>query len=125
MKKEIYNEENGLTYILCGDYYIPKLALPDEASQGIGKYGMMRRAFLKEHRPASYEVYILNGTLWKHLAEVDSACNQRLEQMIPAIAVQEGVTEALKAKDQMDWVGRMNNIKARAEEVLFAELIYV
>ena len=117
-------EEMGGTYRQVGDYLIPNLVLPDTSDYQIGKYGRMRRSYLKEHRPALYSTLILDGTLFKHLAEIDQACNERMEAITSAIAKQEGVTEALKAADQMEWVRRKNSIHNRAEEIVLTELVY-
>ncbi len=113
-----------ITYRKCGDYYIPNIVLSDTTHYHIGKYGWMRRTFLQEHRPIQYSDLVLTEKLFPHLAEIDEACHQRLEVMIPAMAEQEDVTAALKRADQMEWVRRMNSIKARAEEVILAELVY-
>ena len=95
-------EEMGGTYRQVGDYFIPNLALPDTGKYQIGKYGRMRRSYLKEHHPILYNNYLLEGTLFKHLAEIDQDCNERMEIVVSAMAKQEGVTEALKAADQME-----------------------
>lgn len=113
-----------LTYTKSGDYYIPDIALSDTADYQIGRYGRMRQKFLKEHHPGVYSHMLLSETFWTHLAEIDAACNDRLDRLIPAMAAREGVTEALKASDQMEWVGRMNNIRQRAEETVLHELVY-
>ncbi len=113
-----------ITYTKIGDYYLPNIALSNTTHYHIGKYGWMRRAFLRKHRPIQYSDLVLTEKLFPHLAEIDEACHQRLEIMIPAMAEQEGVTATLKRIDQMEWVRRMNNIKARAEEIILAELIY-
>lgn len=117
-------EEMGGTYRQVGDYFIPNITLPDDGEYQIGKYGRMRRSYLKEHRPSLYSTLILDGILFKHLAEIDQACNERMETIISAMAKQEGVTEALKAADQMEWVRRMNSIRNRAEEIVLSELVY-
>ena len=117
-------EEMGGTYRREGDYLIPNLTLPDTGNYTIGKYGRMRRTYLKEHHPAFYSTLILDGTLFKHLSEIEQACNERMEVITTAMAKREGVTEALKAADQMAWVGAVNNIRNAAEEVVLAELIY-
>ena len=117
-------EEIGGTYRQDGDYLIPNLVLPDTSDYKIGKYGRMRRSYLKEHRPSLYSTLVLDGILFKHLAEIDQACNERMETIISAMAKQEGVTEALKAADQMEWVRRMNSIRNRAEEIVLSELVY-
>ena len=100
-------EQTGGTYRQEGDYLIPNLALPDEPDYQIGKYGRMRRSYLKEHRPVLYASLLTSGTLHWHLAEIDQACNERMEIIVSDMARQEGVTEALKAADQMEWVRRI------------------
>ena len=118
-------EQMGGTYRQEGDYFLPNLALPDEAEHQIGKYGLLRRSYLKNHRSGIYTAMFLNGTLYRHLAEIDQSCNERVDLLIRQMAKREGVTEALKATAQLEWVGRMNNIKNRAEEIVLSELVYV
>ena len=117
-------EEMGGTYRQVGDYFIPNLTLPDTGNYQIGKYGRLRRSYLKEHRPVLYANYLTSGTLHRHLAEIDQACNERMEIIVSAMAKQEGATETLKAADQMEWVRRMNSIRNRAEEIVLTELVY-
>ena len=117
--------ENGLTYTKVGDYLLPNLTLGEQPDRDLGKYGRMRRTYLKEHRPGLFNRLTLRGTLFRHLLEIEDAANSRLEQMMPGLAKAAGATEQLKASDPMKWVGRMNNCKAQAEEVILAELIYV
>ena len=117
-------EEMGGTYRQVGDYFIPNITLPDDGEYQIGKYGRMRRSYLKEYRKILYNNYVLEGTLFRHLAEIDQACNERIENIVSAMAKQEGVTEALKAADQIEWVRRMNSIRTRAEEIVLHELVY-
>ena len=117
-------EEMGGTYRQVGDYFIPSITLPDDGEYQIGKYGRMRRSYLKEYRKILYNNYVLKGTLFKHLAEIDQTCNERIENIVSAMAKQEGVTEALKAADQIEWVRRMNSIRNRAEEIILTELVY-
>ena len=117
-------EEMGGTYRQVGDYFIPNITLPDDGEYQIGKYGRMRRSYLKEHRPSLYSTLVLDAILFKHLAEIDQACNERMEIIVSAMVKQEGVTEALKAADQMEWVRRMNSIRSRAEEIVLTELVY-
>ena len=117
-------EEMGGTYRQVGDYFIPNITLPDDGEYQLGKYGRMRRSYLKEYRKILYNNYVLEGTLFKHLAEIDQACNERIENIISAMAKQEGVTEALKATNQMEWVRYMNSIRNRAEEIILTELVY-
>ena len=117
-------EEMGGTYRQEGDYLIPNLALPDDSNYRIGKYGRMRLGYLKEHRKTLYTNYLMEGTLSKHLSEIDQACDERMEILVSAMAKREGVTEALKVADQMEWVRRMNNIRNRAEEIILSEIVY-
>ena len=117
-------EEMGGTYRQVGDYLIPNLVLPDIGNYQIGKYGRMRRSYLKEYRKILYNNYVLEGTLFKHLAEIDQACNERMEILVSAMAKQEGVTEALKAADQIEWIRCMNSIRNRAEKIILTELVY-
>ena len=122
LKKEII--ENGIHYTLHGDYYFPNLELPEVPLQAIGHYGRMRLNYLREYRPGLYTHLILSGKLYEHLTEIDQTSRRRMEQIIPRMAQAEGVDEILKAKDQMVWVGRMNSIRQRAEEMILQELIY-
>lgn len=117
-------EEMGGTYRQEGDYLIPNISLPDEEEYRIGKYGRMRRSYLKEHHPVLYADLLASGTLHRHLAEIDQACNERMAIIVSNMAKQEGVAEALKAADQMEWVRRMNSIRDRAAEVVLTELVY-
>ncbi|MCI7137844.1 MAG: TnpV protein [Oscillospiraceae bacterium] len=117
-------EQMGGTYRREGDYLIPNLALPEEPDYQIGKYGRMRRSYLKGHRPVLYANLLTSGTLHRHLAEIDRACNERMEIIVSAMAKREDVTETLKASDQMEWVRRMNGIRNRAEEIVLTELVY-
>ena len=121
---KIIFEEMGGTYRQVGDYFIPSITLPDDGEYQIGKYGRMRRSYLKEYRKILYNNYVLEGTLFKHLAEIDQIGNERIENIVSAMAKQEGVTEALKAADQIEWVCRMNSIRNRAEEIVLHELVY-
>ena len=117
-------EEMGGTYRQVGDYFIPNITLPDDGEYQIGKYGRMRRSYLKEYRKILYNNYVLEGTLFKHLAGLDQACNERMKNIVSAMAKQEGVTEALKAANQIEWVCHMNSIRNRAEEIILTELVY-
>lgn len=117
-------EQMGGTYRQEGDYLIPNLVLPDTGNYQIGNYERMRRAYLKEHHRVLYTSLVVEGTLFKHLAEIDQFCNERMEIIVSAMAKQENVTEALKADDQMEWVRRMNSIRSRAEEIVLTELVY-
>lgn len=113
-----------LTYRKCGDYYIPNLTLRDTKEYSIGKYGWMRRTYLEKHRPFLYHELLVTEWLMAHLEEIDTACREQLEVMEKDMMAQEGVTEALKAADQMEWVRRCNSIRSRAEEVILRELVY-
>ena len=113
-----------LTYTKVGDYYIPNLTLGDQPDETLGKYGRMRQKFLEEHHPGTYNRLMLSDKLWAHLVEIDTTCNKCMDIMIAAMVEREGVTEELKASDPMAWVGRMNNIHNRAEEIILRELIY-
>lgn len=113
-----------ISYSQCGDYLIPDLILPEAEQKPIGKYGRMRKHYLKDHRPVLYSNLLLSGKLHQHLAEIDQACADRSELITQQMKVQEGVTEALKAVDQMEWVRRMNSIQNRAEEIVLNELVY-
>ena len=117
-------EEMGGTYRQVGDYFIPNITLPDDGEYQIGKYGRMRRSYLKEYRKILYNSYVLEGTLFKHLSEIDQACNERMENIVSAMAKQEGVTEALKAANQIEWVCHMNSIRNHAEEIILTEIVY-
>ena len=113
-----------LTYTKVGDYYIPDLTLSEADTGKIGKYGRMREHFLKEHHSGRYSCMLLEGTLWSHLSEVDSACYEQLDAIATAMAKREGVTESIKAADPMEWVARMNSIRHRAEEMVLHDLVY-
>ena len=112
-----------LTYHCCGDYLLPKLAIPDEPVV-LGKYGRMHKTYLKAHKPIVYDALLFSGKLTEHLVSVDAECRERLETLLPQMMRQEGVDEALKARNQMEWVRRMNSIQNRAEEILLNELVY-
>ena len=116
--------ENSLTYTMNGDYQIPDLKLTEQPEKPLGKYGRMRKAYLKEHRPILYNQMLLSEKLYPHLIEIDETAQSRLEQMMPQLAKDAGATEQLKASDPMRWVGLMNTCKAQAEEILMAELIH-
>ena len=114
----------NLTYTQNGDYLIPDLSLTEQESLPLGKYGRIRKKYLEEHRPILWNQMILNETLFPHLREIEDTANRRLEQMMQALMKAAGVTEDLKARDPMAWVGLMNSCKAQAEEVILQELIY-
>ena len=124
MKKHIYDESNGLWYELIGDYYIPVLTLSSEEQRPIGKWGRMHRDYLKEQRPILFNDLILSGQLWSYLADLNEQVQERLSLIIEQMKASEGVTEELKAVDQMGWVEAMNSIRNRAEEIVLHEMIY-
>ena len=113
-----------IQYHKSGDYYLPNLVLEDTEVQPIGKYGRMRKRYLKEHRRVLYTNLLVTGKLFQHLAEIDEACEERMEWITRQIAKKEGVTEALKVADQMEWVLRMTSIHNRAEEIVLSEFVY-
>ena len=113
-----------LTYTKNGDYQIPDLSLSEQMQTPLGKYGRMRKNYLKEHRPVLWNQMILSETLYPHLREIDATANSRLELMMPELMKAAGVTEALKQSDPMTWVGLMNNCKAQAEETILHDLIF-
>lgn len=123
MKKHIYDEKNGLSYTLHGDYYLPALEINEEEPK-YGKYGIMRKQFLKEHRSARYQYLVLTGKLTEHLNRVDKEAREKVEMLMEQMAEQWKVTEELKMQEQMEWVRRMNNIKSVAEEMVLLEIIY-
>ena len=124
MEKHIYDEKNGLSYTLYGDYYLPDLVLNEEEPI-YGKYGMLRKQFLKEHRSTKYQYLLLTGKLTEHLNQIDQEARERVEMLMEQMAEKQGVTEELKLRNQMKWVGLMNNIKTRAEEIVLKNLVYV
>ena len=112
-----------LAYTRNSDYLFPALHLED-ADLSIGKYGLLRKSYLKEHKRGWYSSLLLTGKLDAHLAEIDHSCTERVELITNQLARHEGVTESLKVTDQMEWVRRMNSIRARAEEIVLSELVY-
>ena len=124
METHIYDEKNGLSYTLHGDYYLPDLVLNEEEPI-YGKYGMLRKQFLKEHRSARYQYLVLTGKLTEHLNQVDKEAREKVEMLVEQMAEQWGVTEKLKMQDQMEWVRRMNNIQATAEEIAHKNIIFM
>ena len=124
MKKQIYDEKNGMSYTLHGDYYLPDLVLREEEPT-YGKYGMLRKQFLKEYRSARYQYMLLTGKLNEHLNQIDQEVREQVETLMEQMTEKQGVTEELKAQDQMKWVKLMNNIKASAEEIVLKNLVCV
>ena len=124
MEKYIYNEQNGLWYELQGDYYIPCLVLDEEDAQPIGMWGRKYLRYIKQHRPVLYTTLLISGKLNSHIAEIDNQASEMFELLMKQLAEKEGITEHLKAQDQMAWVQRMNNIRNAAEEIVNAEVIF-
>lgn len=124
MKKQIYDEKNGLSYTLHGDYYLPDLEINEEEPT-YGKYGIMRKQFLKEHRSARYQYLVLTGKLTEQLNQVDKEAREKVEMLMEQRVEQWGVTEELKMHEQMEWVRRKDNIQAIAEEIALKEIIYL
>ena len=121
MKKQIYDEKNGLSYTLHGDYYLPDLEINEEEPT-YGKYGIMRKQFLKEHRS---QYLVLTGKLTEHLNQIDKEVREKVEMLVEQMAERWGVTEELKMQNQMEWVRRMNNIQATAEEIAYKNIIFM
>ena len=117
-------EQNGGTYTLVGDVFLPDLSFGEAEQRPIGKYGRMRKRYLKEQHPLLYSELLLTDKLYPHLLEIDEACEGRMGLLVLQMAKSEGVTEQLKAADQMKWVRRMNSIQNRAEEIVLHELVY-
>ena len=123
MEKHIYDEKNGLSYTLCGNYYLPDLVLNEEKPT-YGKYGMLRKQFLKEHRPARYQYLLLFGKLTEHLNQMDQEAREQVEMLTEQMLKKQGVNDNLKRQDQMMWVRLMNNIKFSAEEIVLKNMVY-
>ncbi len=121
MEKSLF-EQMGGTYHWEGDYRIPNLAAPE--APNIGIWGQRRRKYLKEHRPILYSSMLYSGTLNAHLKEVDKSATEMFDRLVQQMATQQGITEELKAKEQMAWVGAMNNIRNAAEEIVFTDIVY-
>ncbi len=118
-------EKFGLTYTKVGDYYFPNLALDgDEDETPLGKYGLLRQTFLQEHHHGTYTSMLLTGRLMPHLREIDSQCRERVDSMVEELKRRNGVDEAMKARDQMGWLGAVNSFIRQAEEIVLAEIVY-
>ena len=124
MGKYIFNQCNGLWYKLQGDYYIPCLVLDEAGTPPIGMWGRKHQQYLKEHHPMLYSDLVLSGKLYSYLADIDTQARNKLHLLVTRLAEKEGINEQLKSQDQMAWVGAMNNIRNRAEEIILQELIY-
>ena len=116
--------ENGIEYVRNGDYYIPNLTVPGDKVYNIGKYGRLHSIFIKENRPTVYSMKMLNGTWLAYLERIDTTAKEMIDKLIKDMAVKQGITEELKAKDQLAWVGAMNNILHSAEEFVLRDFIY-
>lgn len=123
LKKHIHDDSNGLDYVLVGDYYIPDLKLPEE-NRPIGRWGQMHRDYLKQYRPALYNELLLAGRLWTYLADLNEQAQNRLDTIMEQMKAAEGITEELKAHEQIAWVRAVNNIRNRVEEIILSELVY-
>ena len=117
-------EQNGGTYRMVGDYKIPNITLPAEASKPLGMWGMKRKDYLMKHKRVQFNIMLMTGTLWTHLTRVDEQAADMFSRLVEQMMVNEGITEQLKADSQMEWVGRMNNIEARAREMVNNDLVY-
>ncbi|MFR5932166.1 MAG: TnpV protein [Oscillospiraceae bacterium] len=124
MDKYIFDESNGLWYELQGDYYIPCLILSEEETQPIGLWGQRHKQYLKEHKQFIYTTMLIEGTLNRYLADINQQAEQMFHRLIAEIAEKQGITEKLKAENQMEWVRQMNACKAQTEEVIKTDLIY-
>ena len=118
-------EKNGGTYRREGDYLIPNISVPDTKEYNIGKYANLHKKFIKENYPGYYSTLLMSGKLFDYLEKIDLRAKNELDRLIPILAKQQGVTEKLKAENQLKWVGLMNNIKAQVEEIIYAEIVYV
>ena len=124
LRKKIHDDNNGLDYVLVGDYYLPVLSLPEE-TRPIGCWGMLRKEYLKEHKSGMYSCLLLTARLDSHLADVNEQAQERFELIEAQIRSAEGVTEELKRQNPMEWVRHCNNIRNRAAEIIKQELIYI
>ena len=117
-------KQNGGSYRMVGDYKIPNITLPSEASKPLGIWGLKRKNYLMQHKRVQFNIMRMTGTLWTHLAEVDEQASNMFSRLVEQTKVNEGITEKLKADDQMEWAAHMNNIEARAREIVNHELIF-
>ena len=125
MKISIHDNANGLDYTLVNDHYLPNLTAAAPAEHPTGRWGRLHKRYLEEHHPVRYNQLVLSGKLGSYLATMDKQANEQLARIIRQMQEAEGVTEALKAADQLEWVRRMNSIRNRAEEIVKTELIFV
>ena len=125
LKEKIIDEKTGIEYHLEGDYYIPNLVLPKQEKVTLNKYGRMRLKYLKENKKAEYSIMLMDGTLTKHLKEIQETAQKRINQIINQLKEKSDLTEDMKDTNMLYWVGTMNAIKNQAEELVISELIYV
>ena len=124
LKKHITDEKNGIGYTLCGDYYLPDISLPEDDFYDLGRFGRAKFRYLQKCQNALLTGYQLKETLGEYLRSVDETCEETFSRLVKQYAEREGVTEQLKAENQMKWVGLMNNIRSRVEEVILNDFIY-
>ena len=125
MEKRIYNEQTGISYTLQGDYYLPDLALPEQEDEPIGLWGQRHLKYIKQHRKILYVSLLTSGKLSEHLADIDNRAEDMFFQLVKQMADREGVTEQLKADNQIEWVARTNNIRNKVTEIINSDLIYI
>lgn len=124
MKKHIYDEKNGISYTLQGDYYLPDIALPNEEQQPVGLWGQRHLRYIKQHRKVLYTNLLTSGKLNSYLVDIDKQAEEMFSRLVKQMVEREGVTEQFKADNQMEWVGRMNSIRQRVTEVVNEEIVY-
>ena len=124
MKKHIYDEKTGISYTLKGDYYLPDIALSNEEQQPVGIWGQRHLRYIKQNRKVLYTNLLTSGKLNGYLVDIDKQAEKMFSRLVKQMAEREGATEALKAENQMEWVGRMNNIRSKATEIVNNDLIY-
>lgn len=126
LKESYIDEKTGIEYRLVGDYYLPNISIPKTRRTGnIGKYGRMKLRYMKEFKKVKYSKMLINNELSSYLLDIEDECNLKIENLIKELAKKENITEELKASNQMEWVQKMNNIKAKAEEIILNEFIYL
>lgn len=124
MKKHIYDEKNGISYTLQGDYYLPDIALPNEEQQPVGLWGQRHLRYIKQRRKVLYTNLLTSGKLNSYLVDIDKQAEEMFSRLVKQMVEREGVTEQFKADNQMEWVGRMNSIRQRVTEVVNEEIVY-
>jgi len=124
MEKRIFNEQTGISYTLQGNYYLPDLSLPEQENKPVGLWGQRHLKYIKQHRKILYINLLTSGKLSDYLADIDKQAEDMFFRLVEQMAEREGITEQLKANNQMDWVARMNNIRSRATEIVNHDLIY-